>query len=222
VTLDWGPLLLSLLVAGAATVVAGAVGLALAALLATRRRFVGRELVDALVTAPLVVPPTVLGYYVLTLVGVQSALGRAIEALFGAPIVFTRAGAVLAASIGAAPLVVKTARAALEAVDPTLVDVARTLGAGPARAFFTVRVPLARRGLVAALALAFARSLGDFGLTLMVAGDIPGRTRTASLAIYDALAAGREAEATGLVAVLTAVGIAALYGVNRLTRRTVG
>jgi len=217
-----GPLWLSLGIALASTLIAGSVGVALAAALATRRRFVGREAVDALVTAPLVVPPTVLGYYVLTLLGASSPLGRAIESLFGAPIVFTRAGAVLAATIGALPLVVKTARAALEGVDPTLVDVARTLGARPLRAFFAVRLPLAGRGVVAALTLAFARALGDFGLTLMVAGDIPGRTRTASLAIYDALAAGREAEAAGLVAVLTAVGIVALYGVNRLTRRTVG
>jgi molybdate transport system permease protein len=215
-----GPLGLSFGIALASTVIAGVVGLALAAALATRRRFVGRELVDALVTAPLVVPPTVLGYYVLTLFGVESGLGRTIERIFGHPIVFTRAGAILAASIGAVPLVVKTARAALESVDPTLVDVARTLGARPLRAFFAVRLPLARRGIIAALALAFARSLGDFGLTLMVAGDIPGVTRTASLAIYGALAAGREGDATGMVLVLTAVGIVALYGVNRLTRRT--
>ena len=153
-------------------------GLAFAGLLANVR-FRGRDLVDVLVTAPIVLPPTVLGYYVLVAFGRRSGIGEAIEAVFGSPIVFTRTGAVLAATVGALPLVVKSGRAALEAVDPTLLRAARSLGAGPMRAFFTVQLPLARRGVTAALMLGFARSLGDFGITLMVAGDIPGETQTA-------------------------------------------
>ena len=130
---------------------------------------------------------------------------------------FTRTGAVVAATVGALPLVVKSARAALEGVEPTLMRAARTLGAGPTRAFFTVQLPLAGRGIVAALMLAFARSLGDFGITLMVAGDIPGETQTASLAIYDAIQEHRDAAALGMVLTLTTVAIAILYTVNKLT-----
>src|SRR5262249_27073864 len=129
----------------------------------------------------------------------------------------TRTGAVLAASIGAFPLIVKSARAALEGVDPTLIQAARTLGAGATRAFFTVRLPLSAPGILAGVMLAFARSLGDFGVTLMIAGDIPGETQTASLAIYDAIQANREKDALGMIAVLSAVAIVALYGVNKLS-----
>jgi molybdate transport system permease protein len=155
----------------------------------------------------------------LVAIGRRSFLGHAVEALTGSPIVFTRAGAVCAAFVGALPLVVRFGRTALEAVDTTLVHAARTLGASPMRAFFTIRLPLAGRGIVAALMLAFARSLGDFGVTLMVAGDIPGETQTASLAIYDAIQAHQEEEALGMVLVLSAVAIGLLYVINRMTRR---
>jgi molybdate transport system permease protein len=212
------PLALSFLVAGAATAVAAVVGVALAALLANAR-FPGRDLLDVLVTTPTVLPPTVLGYYVLVALGRRSFAGHAFEAVFGAPIVFTRTGAVVAATIGALPLVVKSGRAALEGVDVTFVRAARTLGAGALRAFVTVQLPLATRGIVAALMLAFARSLGDFGVTLMVAGDIPGQTQTASLAIYDAIQAHRENEALGMVVVLSAIAVTVLYAVNMLTAR---
>jgi molybdate transport system permease protein len=133
--------------------------------------------------------------------------------------VFTRTGAIVAAAIGAFPIVVKSSRAALEDVDPVFVQAARTLGAGPARAFLTVRLPLAARGIFAALMLAYARSLGDFGVTLMVAGDIPNDTQTASLAIYDAIQSHHEDEALRMVVVLSAIAIAILYTVNRLTMR---
>jgi molybdate transport system permease protein len=212
------PLALSFLVAGAATVIAAVIGVALAALLANVR-FPGRNLLDVLVTTPTVLPPTVLGYYVLVALGRRSFVGHAFEAVFGSPIVFTRTGAVVAATIGALPLVVKSGRAALEGVDVTLIRAARTLGAGALRAFVTVQLPLAARGIVAALMLAFARSLGDFGVTLMVAGDIPGETQTASLAIYDAIQAHHENEALGMVAVLSAIAVVVLYAVNVLTAR---
>lgn len=213
--MDFGPLLLSLQVASAATAIAAVLGLALGSLLA-HPRVPGRDLLDVLVTAPMVLPPTVLGYYVLVAVGRRSAIGAAFEELTGDSIVFTKTGAIVAATIGALPLAVKSARAALENVDATLVQAARTLGAGPLRAFFTVRLPIASPGIVAGLMLAFARSLGDFGVTLMVAGDIPGETQTASLAIYDAIQANREGEALGMVLALTTAAVVALYAVNKL------
>jgi molybdate transport system permease protein len=213
---QWSPLLLSFEVATIATLLAVVLGVALAALLASRR-FFGRDLLDALVTAPMVLPPTVLGYYVLVAVSRRGAIGKTFEALFGSSIVFTKVGVILAATLGALPLVVKASRAALEGVDPTLVGAARTLGATPLRAFFTVTVPLAGRGIVAGAMLGFARALGDFGVTLMVAGNLPGRTQTASLAIYDAIQGNRDADAAGMIAVLTAFAIGVLYAVNKLS-----
>jgi molybdate transport system permease protein len=215
---DLGPLLLSFEVATVATALAAVVGIAVAALLANYR-FPGRDLLDVIFTAPMVMPPTVLGYYVLVLLGRRSVLGHAYESLTGSSIVFTKTGAVVAATIGALPLVVKSVRAALEQTDPTLILAARTLGATKLRAFFSVQLPLATRGIVAALMLAFARAVGDFGVTLMVAGDIPGKTRTASLAIYGAIQAQREREATVMVVVLTALVLSLLYAVGKLTAR---
>ena len=212
------PLALSLEVATIATLLAAAVGIAFGMLLA-HNRFLGRNLADALVTAPMVLPPTVLGYYLLVALGRHSPIGHAYEAVTGSSIVFTRTGAVIAASFGAFPIMVKSSRAALEDVDPVFVRAARTLGAGAARAFFTVELPLAARGIVAAVMLSFARSLGDFGVTLMVAGDIPGETQTASLAIYDAIQSHRDEEAATLVVVLSVIAIGILYAVNRLTAR---
>jgi molybdate transport system permease protein len=216
--MEWHPLALSFEVAGIAVLVAGTVGICLAALIALWR-FPGRDLLDCLLTAPLVMPPTVLGYYVLVALGRRSPLGHAFEALTGATVVFTFTGAVVAAAIGALPFIVKSSRAALEEVDPTLVNAAATLGAGPLRVFLIVRLPLAMRGVAAGLMLGFAKSLGDFGVTLMVAGDIPGETQTASLAIYDAISGGREPQAAGMVAVLSALAVVSLYGVNKLVGR---
>ena len=216
--MDAGPLLLSFEVATIATLLAAIVGIGVAAILANFR-FLGRDLLDVIFTAPMVMPPTVLGYYVLVLLGRRSVIGHAYESLTGSSIVFTMTGAVVAATIGAVPMVVKSVRAALEQTDPTLILAARTLGATGLRAFFSVQLPLATRGIVAALMLAFARAVGDFGVTLMVAGDIPGKTRTASLAIYGAIQAQREEEAAVMVVVLTALVLALLYGVGKLTAR---
>jgi molybdate transport system permease protein len=218
---DYAPLLLSFEVAIAATVIAGVSGVAVAGLLASTR-VPGKNVIDALVTAPLVLPPTVLGYYMLVAIGRRSVIGHLYEHLTGSTIVFTRIGAVCAASVGAFPLIVKFGRAALDAVDPRYVGVARTLGANPMRAFFTVHLPLASRGIIAAVMLGFARSLGDFGVTLMVAGDIPGETQTASLAIYDSIQARHESEATGMVLILSAVALSIVYLVNRLSERAGG
>jgi molybdate transport system permease protein len=214
---NWAPLLLSFQVAAVATLVATIVGVALATVLASWR-FPGRDLIDVVATTPMVLPPTVLGYYVLVILGRRSALGQAFEAITGSSIVFTRTGAIIAASIGSLPLIAKGARAALQGVDPTLVRAAYTLGASRLRTYVAVRIPLAAPGILAGVMLGFARALGDFGVTLMVAGDIPGETQTASLAIYDAIQSNRQGEAAGMIAALSAFAIATLYTVNKLTR----
>ncbi len=214
-----GPLLLSFQVSLVATLLAGVLGVAIAGLL-SQRRFLGADLLDALLNAPLVLPPTVLGYYLLVLLGRESSLGRAYEDFTGTSIVFTPTGATLAAAVSALPFVARSARAALAGVEPRFVEAAATLGAPPLRSFARVLLPLASRGILAGLTLGFARSLGDFGVTLMVAGNIPGHTQTASLAIYDAVQSGRTSQANGLAAVLTSLAILALYAVNRLARRT--
>jgi molybdate transport system permease protein len=217
--MDWHPLKLSLYVAVWATTSSLVLGVGLAALL-SGPKFRGRELLDALLTAPLVLPPSVLGYYVLTAFGRRSAIGQLWEELTGSTIVFTATGAVVASTIGALPLVIKSARAALEGVDVTLIRAARTLGASPGRAFVTVKLPLAASGITAALILAFAKSLGEFGVTLMVVGGIPGETETAAIYIYNSIQANRDSQAAGMIAVLSAVAIGTLYAVNRLTRRS--
>lgn len=216
--MDLQPLLLSMQVTTLATALAAIFGVLLGWLLA-KRAFPGRELLDVIVTAPMVMPPTVLGYYVLVALGRRSALGRAFESITGTQIVFTFTGAVVAAFIGALPLIVKSARAALESVDDTFLFAARTLGAGTLRTFLVIHLPLAGRGIIAGIMLGFARSLGDFGVTYMVAGDMPGETQTASIAIYDAIQARRDSEALGLVLILTSAAILILYTVNKLTAR---
>lgn len=216
--MDWAPLTLSLEVAVIATILTGVSGVALGFLL-SRRTTPARELLDAVLAAPMVLPPTVLGYYVLVALGRHSALGELWQRVFGETIVFTLTGAVVAAAIGSLPLVVKAARTAFEAVDPTLIAAARTLGASPLRAFATVTLPLAAPGIVGGLMLGFARALGDFGVTLMVAGDIPGETQTASLAIYDAIQAGHEDVAATMSILITAGAVAIIYLVNKLQRR---
>ncbi|HSB16251.1 MAG TPA: molybdate ABC transporter permease subunit [Bryobacteraceae bacterium] len=214
--IDWFPLWLSLRVAVLATLVALVIGLWLAYMLANRE-FRGKELLDAAVTLPLVLPPTVLGYYLLVLLGRASPFGKFYEWLFGAPLVFTWQAAVVAALIHATPLLVKSARAALESVDKSYERAARTLGASEWRVFFQVTLPLANRSILAAAVLAFARSLGDFGITIMIAGNIPGRTQTMSVAIYDAVEAGNGAMARVLVLIVSAAAMFILFLANRLS-----
>ena len=215
---DWFPLWLSLRVAALATVISVSLGLALAYFLANFE-FRGKEALDALTTLPIVLPPTVLGYYLLVALGRESFLGRAYEWLFGSPLVFTWQAAVVAATIHSVPLLVKAARAALETVDRTLQNAARTLGAPEWRIFWRVTLPLARRSILAATVFAFARSLGDFGITIMIAGNIPGRTQTMAVAIYDAVESGNGALARAMVLVISAVAITVLYVMNRLQAR---
>ncbi|HUK89055.1 MAG TPA: molybdate ABC transporter permease subunit [Blastocatellia bacterium] len=217
--IDWFPLELSLRVAVIATFIVMLVGVGIAWLLA-RRKFPGREFVDALITLPLVLPPTVLGYYLLVALGQRSPIGRAIEFATGLRLVFTWQGAVIASTVGALPLVVKTARASIAAVDINLENAARTLGKTEWQVFWRVTLPLASRGVVAAGMLAFARALGDFGATLMVAGNIPGRTQTAAIAIYDATQSGRDNYALTLVLILSAIALSLLYFTNRFSSQS--
>jgi len=216
--IDWFPLWLSLRVAIVSTAIAVAAGLWIAYILANRD-FRGKEALDAAVTLPLVLPPTVLGYYLLVLVGRASPLGRLWEAVFGSPLVFTWKAAVVAALLHSLPLLVKSARAALESVDRSYERAARNLGASEWRLFWRVTLRLARRSIFAAAALALARSLGDFGVTLMVAGNIPGRTQTVAVAIYDAVEAGNGTLARTLVLVVSAAALLILGLANRLGPR---
>jgi molybdate transport system permease protein len=217
-SIDWFPLWLSLRVAGFATVISLAISLYVAYLLASRD-WRGKEILDAVTTLPLVLPPTVLGYYLLVLLGRGSALGRLYEWLFGTPLVFTWQAATLAALFHSTPLLIRFTRAAFESLDPGFARAARSLGASEWKVFWRVTVPLARRSIFAGAALAFARSLGDFGITIMIAGNIPGRTQTLAVAIYDAVESGNGALARTLVLVISVVAIAILYLTNRLERR---
>jgi molybdate transport system permease protein len=211
-------LALSLRVALLATALNFLVGVPLAWLLA-RRSFPGKTLVDLLVTLPLVLPPTVTGYYLIVLLGRRGWLGSPIYAATGWSIAFTWWAAVVAATVMALPLLVRTARAAIESVDPDLEKAAFTLGRPQWRTALEVTLPLARHGILAGLVLAFARALGEFGATLMLAGNIPGKTATVPLAIYTAVQTGETGEAVLLVALLTALSLVVLLIANRLGGR---
>jgi molybdate transport system permease protein len=211
---DLGPFWLSLRVASLATVLIVAAGLP-AALLLARARFPGKALIAGILVLPLVLPPTVLGYYLLQLLGRRSLLGYWLEHTLGVTLVFHWSGAVVASAVAAFPLFLLPARGAFEAIDPALEDVARLLGRGEISVFLAVTLPLAWRGLAAGIVLAFARALGDFGATLMVAGNIPSLTQTAALAIYDAVQVNDSARAGWLTLWISLVSIAALLIVQR-------
>ncbi|GIU86498.1 MAG: molybdenum ABC transporter permease subunit [Acidimicrobiia bacterium] len=215
---DWHPLWLSLRVATIATLLAATGGVATAYVLA-KGRFRGRGLIEAVATVPIVLPPTVLGYYLLTVIGAESPIGRAWEQVTGRPLVFTPAAAVVAAAISAFPYVVRTGRAAIEEVDPRLEAAVRVAGHPEWRVAALVTFPAARRGLLAGVALGFARALGDFGATIMVAGNIPGRTQTLPVAVYDAVQAGDDSAARAGALVLAAVAVVVLLAVTRLSAR---
>ena len=217
-SIDWFPFWLSLRVACLATLISMAVGLAAASLL-VRGSFRGRNLLETVFTLPIVLPPTVLGYYLLVLLGRGSPLGQGYEDLFGSPLVFTWQAAVIAACLHATPLLVRAARAAFQSVDHTLENAARSLGAGEWRVFWRVTLPLARRSIAAAAVFAFARALGDFGVTIMIAGNIPGRTQTMSVAIYDAYQSGNTVVANVLVVILSLTALLVLFLMNRAGER---
>jgi molybdate transport system permease protein len=209
---------LSLRVSLLATALNALLGIPLAYLLA-KRRFWGRTALDVLVTLPLVLPPTVTGYYLIVLFGRRGWVGGPLYELTGWTLAFTWYAAVLAATIMALPLMVRATRAAIEAVNPDLERAAFVLGRSEWQTALEVTLPLARRGVVAGLVLAFARALGEFGATLMLAGNIPGRTATMPLAIYTAVSTGEAAEAQVLVFLLTALSCVVVVLAGRLGGR---
>lgn len=212
----WSPLELSLRVAGTATLVSFVAATLMAWLLA-RKKGPMPALLDALCTLPLVLPPTVLGYYLILLVGRRGLMGHWLAEM-GINLIFSWKGAVVAATVVVFPLIYKSARAALEQVDSHLEDAARTLGASEWRVFVSVSLPLAWKGIFAGLMLAFARGMGEFGATLMIAGNIPGKTQTLALAIYDAFQSGNDAQATWLVIVTSLACVSMLMAAELLLK----
>jgi molybdate transport system permease protein len=212
----WSAFKLSLLVTVVATSLVVVIGTACAFILA-KGKFRGRELLDAVITLPLVLPPTVTGYYLIVLLGRRGLIGNYLYDLTGWSVVFTWWAAVIAAAVMALPLMVKSARAAIESVNPQYEVASYTLGKGELETFFRITLPLARRGILAGVVLSFARALGEFGATLMLAGNIPGKTQTMPLAIYEAVVAGENRQAQILALILTAVSVTAIYLTNKLT-----
>ena len=211
----WITLALTLKVAAWATAINLVLGVSAGWLLA-RRRFPGREFISAVLTLPLVLPPTVVGYYLLVVIGKNGWLGQWLDEAFGIRLIFTWQGAVIAATVVAFPLLLSSARAAFEAVDPQLEKAARVLGLNEWAVFFRVSLPMAWPGILAGVLLVFARSLGEFGATLMVAGSIPGRTQTLSVAVYEAVQAGDDATANKFIAIISVTCIVMLLAAGRL------
>ena len=217
----WIALGLSLKVAVWATAFDLVLGIAAGYALA-RLRFVGRDLIDSLLLLPMVLPPTVLGYYLLVLIGRRGPIGAWLETHFGIHLIFTWQGAVIAAAVVAFPFVCKSARAAFEEVNPQFEQAARVLGLSEAAVFFRITLPLAWRGILAGALLAFARSLGEFGATLMVAGSIPGKTQTLSIAVYEAVQAGQDDLANTLVLITSVASVVVLVAAGRLAPARIG
>lgn len=216
----WESLKLSLLVVSCATIIIGIVGLVCAFLL-SKYEFRGRELLDAVLTMPLVLPPTVTGYYLIVLLGRRGIVGGYIYDLTGWTLIFTWQGAIIAAVAVSLPLMIKAARASIESVNPDYEIASYTLGKNRFETFWRITLPLAKRGIFAGLILSFARALGEFGATLMIAGNIPGQTQTMPLAIYEAVASGDDRRAQILALILTAISIAAVYLTNKISRSNV-
>jgi molybdate transport system permease protein len=214
--MDLFPVWLSFKVSVVATALTIGVGLPVAWVLA-HRRFPGHDLLEAAVVLPLILPPTVLGYYLLVVIGSRGVVGAALGRL-GIELAFTWRAAVLAACVGSIALLVKAAQAGFESVDQRLEQAARTLGRSEWSVFWSVTMPLAWRAVCAGTVLAFCRALGDFGITLMVAGSIPGLTQTMPLAIYDHVQANQMHEANAMALVAVASVLALLIGLGRLAR----
>lgn len=214
---DWFPVILSLRVALISVVIITCLGIPLSRLMA-RREFYGKDIVEAAITLPLVLPPSVVGYGLLLLIGKNGLLGKALAGM-GISLIFTWWAVVLAATVVSFPLMYQSAKAAFQSVDINFEKAARTLGASEVRIFLTVTLPLAWPGIVAGLVLSFARALGEFGATLMVAGNIPGQTQTIPTAIYFAVESGDTATASTLVAIITVFSFFVIFWVNRWSKK---
>lgn len=216
---EWQAVRLSLLVAATAVLVSLPPGIALGWWLA-RRNFRGKTIVETLLNLPLVLPPVVTGYLLLVTLGTRGWIGRHLDEWLGIRIVFDWKGAALASAVVAFPLMVRAIRIAFTTVDHRLEGAARTLGAGPFDTFFSVTLPLARHGIIAGCVLGFARSMGEFGATIMIAGSIPGETRTIPLYIYNLLESPGGAEAARRIVVVSiAIAAAALMVSEYFERR---
>ena len=213
----WEPLKLSLLVVTVATLIIATVGLALGLLLA-KGRFPGQDLLASFFTLPLVLPPTVSGYYLIVLLGRHGLIGEPVYNLTGWTVAFTWQAAVIAATVLALPLMVLSSRAAIESVNPQFEIASYALGKSWLATFFLITLPLARRGILAGIVLSFTRALGEFGATFMLAGNIPGKTQTMPLAIYEAVISGEDKRAQILALILTGVSVAAVYFTNKLSK----
>jgi molybdate transport system permease protein len=208
---------ISLTVVSISTILIGLIGTAFGYILA-RRHFWGKDLLDAVLTLPMVLPPTVTGYYLILILGRKGFLGKPLYALTGWSVTFTWGAAIIAATVIALPLMVKSARAAIESVNPEYEIASRIMGKGEWETFFRITLPLASRGLLAGLVLSFARAFGEFGATLMLAGNIQGRTQTMPLAIYEAVVSGEDARAQWLAVILTFISVTVVYLTSRLSR----
>ncbi|MBC7712818.1 MAG: molybdate ABC transporter permease subunit [Rhizobacter sp.] len=211
-------IILSLQVASIATILVAIVGLAIAYFLTTKK-FPGKELVEVFFTLPLVLPPTVVGYYLIILFGRNGFLGKLIYNYTGWTIMFTWYAAILASFVVSLPLMIKASQAAIESVDKTMIDSSYMLGHSQFDTYLKVVFPLAKKGIIAGIVLSFARAIGEFGATLMVAGNIPGRTDTMPLAIYGYTATGDWKSAHIMVIILTLISGIFLYTANRFSKR---
>jgi molybdate transport system permease protein len=210
---------LTLRTAATATLLILPPGLAIAWLLA-RKRWFGKSLVETMVTLPLVIPPVATGLILLELFGRRGPIGSWLHSTFAIDVVFTWRAVVLAMMVMSLPLLVRAARVAFEEVDPRLEQMARTLGANETRLFFTITLPLALRGVVSGMLLAFARAVGEFGATVLVAGNIPGRTSTLSLAIYNHVQLGHDDAAYRLMIVAVVIAFGAVYGAEAFLKKS--
>jgi len=213
----WQALKLSLLAVSLATLAIGVAGTAFGFLLA-KKQFRGKDLLDAIFTLPMVLPPTVTGYYLILLLGRRGLLGEPIYSLTGWTVTFTWVAAVIASTVVALPLMIKSARAAIESVDPEYEIASYVMGKSELETFFRITLPLAGRGILAGVILSFARAFGEFGATLMLAGNIPGKTQTMPLAIYEAVVSGEDEKAKWLALILTGISVLVVYLTNRLSR----
>ena len=210
-TMDFSPFWISIKVAACATAITFAAGLAAARLVMLMKR--GKGIVDGLFSLPMVLPPTVVGFFLLMIFGTNGMLGGLLASI-GMSVVFTWQGAVIAAAAVSFPIMYRTARGALEQVDENLINAGRTLGMSESRIFFKILLPMSRPGIAAAAILSFARALGEFGATMMLAGNIPGRTQTMSIAIYTAMQGGNREKAYVWVAVIMAMSFGVMILMN--------